>query len=180
MPAHQLHLKTKRRVKRLQVSAKSESRCHYPLRSFIHIHIACNLFVIRSVLEVEQNGSLRWADGMATMVTRRVATPRSKMLRWWVRMASMNALFLLVLLTGCRSTQDGYLDQAIDHATAVELEQALGRPSHEQVLQTGQRLWLYRREGSGTGSRDFTPFCQDLWLTLDRNGVLRMWKNQRC
>ena len=104
----------------------------------------------------------------------------SQMCRWWFRMARMNGLFLLVFLTGCRSAQDRYLTQAIDHATAGELEQVLGPPSHEQALETGQRLWLYRHEGSGTGNQDFTPFCQDLWLTFDRNGVLRMWEKQRC
>ncbi|NGZ10199.1 MAG: hypothetical protein CV088_12560 [Nitrospira sp. LK70] len=95
-------------------------------------------------------------------------------------MASTDGLFLLVLLTGCRSAQDGYLTQAIDHATAVELEQVLGQPSHEQVLETGQRLWLYRREESGTDGQDFTPFCQDFGLTFDCNGVLRRWEKQRC
>ncbi len=104
----------------------------------------------------------------------------SKIRRWWFRTASMNGLFLLVFLTGCRSAQDGYLTQATGHATAVELEQVLGHPSHEQILETGQRLWLYRREGSGTGGQDFAPFCQDLWLTFDRNGVLRTWEKQRC
>ena len=104
----------------------------------------------------------------------------SKIRRWWFRTASMNGLFLLVFLTGRRSAQDGYLTQATGHATAVELEQVLGLPSHEQGLETGQRLWLYRREGSGTGGQDFAPFCQDLWLTFDRNGVLRTWEKQRC
>lgn len=95
-------------------------------------------------------------------------------------MASTNGLSLFMFLTRCPSAQDGYLTQATDHATAVELEQVLGHPSHEQVLETGQRLWFYRREESGTGGQDFTPFCQDLWLTFDRNGVLRMWEKQRC
>lgn len=104
----------------------------------------------------------------------------SNMRRWWFRMASTDGLFLLVFLTGCRSAQDGYLTQATDHATAVELEQVLGHPSHEQVIETGQRLWLYRREGRETGGQDFIPFCQDLWLTFDHNGVLRTWKKQRC
>lgn len=97
----------------------------------------------------------------------------SRMLRWWFRMVSTNGLSLFTFLTGCRSAQDSYLAQATDHATTMELEQVLGHPSHELIIETGDRLWLYRREGSGAGGRDFTPFCQDLWLTLDRNGVLR-------
>lgn len=36
----------------------------------------------------------------------------SRMLRWWFRMAGTNGLFLLVLLPGCRSAEDGYLAQA--------------------------------------------------------------------
>ncbi|MFO0700289.1 MAG: hypothetical protein U0236_13780 [Nitrospira sp.] len=86
---------------------------------------------------------------------------------------------LLVFLAGCQSTQDVYLAQATDHATTKELERILGHPSHEQVLETGRRCWLYRRE-DGTESRDFTPYCQDLWLRFDQEGVLRKWQKQRC
>lgn len=89
-------------------------------------------------------------------------------------------LFLLLLLTGCRSTQDTYLAQAIDHATTGELEQVLGPPTHEQILATGRRFWLYRREASETGGRNFMPYCQDLWLTFDQEGILRAWQQQRC
>lgn len=74
----------------------------------------------------------------------------------------------------------GRLSRTGHHATTMELEQLLGHPSHKQVRETGDRLWLYRREGSGTGGRDFPPLCQDLWLTFDRNGILRAWQKQRC
>jgi hypothetical protein len=96
------------------------------------------------------------------------------------RIAPIRGFLLGVLLAGCQSTQDVYLAQATDHATAVELEQALGHPNYEQALDTGQRRWLYHQDGGGTGGRDFTPFCQDLWLTFDHNGVLRTWEKQRC
>src|SRR6185437_12982867 len=72
MPAPSLRLKTKRRVKRLQVSAKSEEGCHYPLQPFIQTHIACNLCALHSVLEVESHRRCRWIGGMAPMVTRRI------------------------------------------------------------------------------------------------------------
>lgn len=95
-------------------------------------------------------------------------------------MASIGGLFLVVLFTGCQSTQDLYLAHATDHATAVDVEQALGRPNYEQPLDTGQRHWLYHRDGGWTQSQDGTPFCQNLWLTFDREGVLRTWQKQRC
>jgi hypothetical protein len=98
----------------------------------------------------------------------------------FLRMGRIRDLLLIVLLGGCQSTQDVYLAQATDHATAAELEQVLGHPLYEQALDKGQRRWLYRREGHGTGGRDFTPFCQDLWLTFDQDGVLRTWQKQRC
>ena len=90
------------------------------------------------------------------------------------------SLLLTVLLAGCHSTQDVYLAQATDHARGEDIALAFGQPSYEQVLGTGQRLWLYRHEGKGIESRDVTPFCQDLWLTFDREGVLRNWQKQRC
>lgn len=44
------------------------------------------------------------------------------------------ACFLLVLLTGCHSTQESYLAQVTDHATVAELGEvlrvpAMGKPS---------------------------------------------------
>ena len=96
------------------------------------------------------------------------------------RMAMPNALVLFLFLAGCQSTQDVYLAQALDHMTAGEVEQSMGPPSHEQVFNTGQLLWLYRRESGGIGGRDFTPYCQDLWLTFDGERVLRKWMKQRC
>ncbi len=89
-------------------------------------------------------------------------------------------VLLVVLLTGCHSSQDIYLAQATDHATAGELEQVLGRPNHKQVLETGRRFWLYHREAGGSGGRDFMPYCQNLWLTFDQEGILRAWQKQRC
>lgn len=144
--------------------------------------IACNFSFLRSVLEVERSeasmGRRHGRHGRkGRHETWRIC---SRMLRWWFRMAGTNGLFLLVLLPGCRSAEEGYIAQATNHATTMELEQLLGHPSHKQVRETGDRLWLYRREGSGTGGRDFPPFCQDLWLTFDRNGVLRAWQKQRC
>jgi hypothetical protein len=96
------------------------------------------------------------------------------------RIVRLSSLFLGVLLAGCQSTQEVYLAQAIDHVTAVELEHVLGHPSYEQALDAGQRRWLYHQDESGTGGRDFVPFCQDLWLTFDGDGVLRTWQKQRC
>jgi hypothetical protein len=89
-------------------------------------------------------------------------------------------LALVLLLTGCRSGPDGYLAQAINHATAADVEQVLGHPTADQALETGQRRWLYHREGDGTGGREWVPYCHDLWLTFDREGVLRSWMTQRC
>lgn len=89
-------------------------------------------------------------------------------------------LALVLLLTGCRSGQDGYLAQATNHAPAADVEQVLGRPTSDQALETGQRRWLYHREGEGTGGREWVPYCHDLWLTFDRRGVLRSWMTQRC
>ena len=105
---------------------------------------------------------------------------RSDAQRASLSMGSGTGLLLALLLAGCQSTQDAYLAQATDHAKAAEIEQVLGRPTSDQALDTGQRRLLYRREGDGTGGRDFTPYCQDLWLTFDREGVLRSWKKQRC
>lgn len=90
------------------------------------------------------------------------------------------AVLLALLLAGCQSSPDIYLAQTTGHATARDVEQALGRPTSDQALETGQRRWLYRRDGEGTGGRDFTPYCQDLWLTFDREGILRTWMKQRC
>lgn len=87
---------------------------------------------------------------------------------------------MLMFLTGCRSTQEVYLAQAINRTTVREVEQAFGQPTYDQSLDSGYRRWLYHREGGGTDSREFTPYCQDLWLTFDREGVLRNWQMQRC
>lgn len=103
----------------------------------------------------------------------------AKVIRSYARLACRISLLLVVVFVGCQSTQDAYLTQATDHATVRDLAQRLGQPSYEQVLETGQRRWLYHRE-DGTGSRDFTPYCQDLRLTFDQEGVLRNWQKQRC
>ncbi len=95
-------------------------------------------------------------------------------------MGSGAGLLLALLLAGCQSRQEVYLAQATDHATTAEVEQILGGPTYDQALDTGQRRLLYRREGEGTGGRDFTSYCQDLWLTFDREGILRTWMKQRC
>lgn len=87
---------------------------------------------------------------------------------------------LVLLLSSCQSTQDLYLVQATGHATTVDVQQALGPPTSDQVTDIGQRRWLYRRDGEGTGGRDFTPYCQDLWLTFDHEGILRTWDKHRC
>lgn len=49
----------------------------------------------------------------------------------------------------------------------------LSRPTSDQTFDTGQRGWLYHREG--TGSREWVPYCHDLWLTFEREGILRTW-----
>lgn len=111
---------------------------------------------------------------------------RSPAPRWPLYTVSRTALLLILplpllpLLASCQSSQDIYLAQATNRATAAEVEQALGHPTYDQTLDTGQRRWLYRRDGEGTGGRDFTPYCQDLWLTFDQEGVLRTWMKQRC
>ena len=116
------------------------------------------------------------ADGIAEY---RSALEKGTDLLLVLLVGSMILVVLGVLLLGCQSSQDIYLAQATNHATAADIEQALGHPTHNQALDAGQR-WLYRRDGDGTGGRDFTPYCQDLWLTFDRERILRTWQKQRC
>ncbi len=95
-------------------------------------------------------------------------------------LVSIATVLFVVLLAGCQSTQEVYLARATDHVTTVEIEQTLGHPSYVQALDTGQRHWLYHQDRAGSGGRDFTPYCQDLWLTFDQEGVLRTRQKQRC
>ena len=87
---------------------------------------------------------------------------------------------VLLILTGRASAEHSYLEQATDHATQAEVGQRFGQPTWKQTTNTGDTLWLYQREGGGTGARDFTPLCQQTWLTFDQDQVLRKWFMQRC
>lgn len=115
------------------------------LCSIIPYSIICNLAVRRTVLETEQ------PETEMNREDRHGAHDGSysKTSHACFRMTKIDGLLLTVLLAGCQSIQDVYLEQATDHATAVELEQAMGHPTYQQTLDTGQRRWLYHQEGVG-------------------------------
>lgn len=146
---------------------------------FLSTEIARNRSVLRTVVRVRiREGFTMDPQNNGKSVDGRPQFPSDS--RRGHSSAMSEAALLALLLAGCQSSQDIYLAQATGHATARDVEQAFGPPMSDQALETGQRRWLYRRDGEGTGGRDFTPYCQDLWLTFDREGILRTWLKQRC
>jgi hypothetical protein len=95
-------------------------------------------------------------------------------------------------LTSCASWQAQYLNEAVQHATLVEVEQHLGRPHSTWDLGTGETLWTYQ---SGLPSETNTGGvtivgpgwvvgrrldCTAYVLLFDQQKILRTWMQQPC
>jgi hypothetical protein len=79
---------------------------------------------------------------------------------------------LLLILAGCATWPDTYLNAAVNHTTQDDVAQSLGPPLLSQDLSTGGTVWSY------TFADTSTYGCSSYILTFDREKILRGWQWQ--
>jgi hypothetical protein len=94
---------------------------------------------------------------------------------------------LLPMLAGIAScgyfTEGKYFQSRVDEATQQMVDHRYGRPHKIRSEQDGGETWTYYERGSATASfagRARDSFCRAYQLTFDRQGILKVWKQEHC
>lgn len=89
----------------------------------------------------------------------------------------------LAFCGACGEFETGYFQSKVNQVSQEEVAKRYGMPHKQETQSDGRSLWTYFVRGSGTSGYSGyarTEYCRAYFLTFDRQGTLRDWRDQDC